>query len=1127
MTYSQTIKKKIFNLSDDFTKYSMVSLFLASIVLLTSTSLSQTFGYLAFLFLLFSFIIIFYTYEEDKKPIVKQKSNEWVFLDIKKFIAVNLVVSTILILVAEYYTIFSHGYIYSNIDLMRIFYPFSLLYGYAGNGQGFIVQAFYLNWEAYLPISTIAYEKVAIITSIYFYYFIVSFVSITVYRAIGIYSLDQYTFSILFSILFVANFIFYSNGYSSMIIGPLMISYSIAKIYEALKFERFLRKDALKIGWAISFGIFGDPRTLAYFFIIIVGILISVAIKRYNLIKTLKFALNSFYVIMPAFAVMFLFVSFVNGTPQYNAGRLGDVGTIQFFSSSTQPMFVWDFMANWWSGFVMAPPSFVYVNQSNPYNIWSLQAIHAGNVIMILPPHISMIDVIWSISLSVISLLAILSFYLMKRDENNRRLAYLLLPFFLLFVLTLGTNIEYAPIVEFVSFLSTIPIVGNFWAVTVSTPQFIDVYFSPFLIFFAVYSILFISQYLSTEQNNAIIVGKKHMKKNDTFIKKIKKVKIQKYVFVSIVLILFLFANWQFLDQKYSLGIQDYGQLPGNEVSLKAWDYPVNPPSGFVNAYDMMYSPTNLSYTSFINLGALTPTKWDMGMNPFSNPGITPNTEFVNLLYYYSLLNESSIIPTLMKTYGVKYILFDKTLFNPLIEISPNTYLNETKMYYTLLNSNLKIAVNNKNFTLFALNNTSSLYASSLGISLNDSPSNTMSLLNLLEMNGINAVIVNGTKSVVNFNSHSIENNTAFYYPFQSIVDLYPTNYINGFSKFNTSMLPGEDNINVGDGWNATRWNAEYYANFSANNNTLTIKESNGNYPYSSRMILDVWRSIAIPSNMTTVVNYQFTYSFNANINLNVNNNPLFAIGQTYVTLVSPAYNKTVSGSVITQPGLNKFNIDFHLTQMDNNTFIVKNLMIKYSFLKNSYLVKSPPSLNVHAYPDQHYEFFYYGYNSFSPVYGKYEVVSLPNGTIPLNLTNIGEISCFALVPYNLITEQSRGTFVYPQFSEDGALIQGYIGKGYTYLAVSYNPLYKWDLSNNLKYLGDNILGQQVFEILNEGEISLHIKYVDAYTWLDYSSAIAMNVVLPFFLFVPNPVDKTKRIKMMLFTKLKKYIPYK
>lgn len=1134
MTYSQIIKK-ISNLSDDFTKFSIVSLFLASIVFLTNTSLSQTFGYLAFLFMLISFIIIFYTYKEDKKHVEKQKYDKKVFLDIKKFVAVNLLVSTILILITDYYFIFSHGYIAAynpNINLERIFYPFSLLYGYSGNGQGFIVQAFYSNWEAYLPISTLIYEKISFITSLYFYYFVASLVSITVYRAIGIYSIDQYSFSILFSILFVANFIFYSNGYSSMIIGPLMISYSIAKIYEALKTERFLKIDALKIGWAISFGIFGDPRTLAYFFIIIVGILVSVAIKKYNVIKVLKFALTSFYVIMPSFAVMFFLVSFVPGSPQYNAGRAGDFGTIQFFSSATQPMFIWNFMANWWSGFVMAPPSFVYVNQSNPYNIWNLQAIHAGNAIMILPPHIGVIDIIWSISLSVISLLAILSFYFIKRDENNKRLVYLFLPFILLFVLTLGTNIEYAPVVEFVVSLSTIPIVGNFWAVTVSTPQFIDVYFSPFLIFFAVYSILFISQYVSTDQNTGIISGKmhiKHIKKSNDNIKKMRKVKVQKYIFVSIVLIIFLFANWQFLDQKYSLGVQNYGELPGNQVSLKSWEYPVNPPPGYVNAFDMMYSPTNLSYSSFINTGSLTPTKWSTGLNPFSTPGIHPNSEFVNLLYYYSLLNESSVIQTLMNTYGVKYILFDKTLFNPSIEISPNIYLNETKMYYTLINSNLNIVANNKNFTLFSLSNTSSLYASSLGISLNDSPSNAIALLNLLGMNGVKAVIVNGTKSVVNFNSQNITSNNAIYYSFSSIASQYPYNYINGFpGNFTTTMYPLQDIINVGDGWNATRWNAQYYANFSADNNTLAIKESSGNYPYSSEMILDLWRSIAIPSNYTTIVNYHFTYSFNAdtNINMNINNNPSFNVGENSVTLVSPAYNKTVTGMATIPSGSNKFNIDFHLTQMKNGTFIVKNFMMSYSFIKNEYLIKPPSHITVHAYPSQRYEFLYYGSNSSGTVYGKYEIASLSNGSISLNLTNIGNISCFALIPYNMIIGQNS-TFVYPQFSEDGALIQGYIKKGYTYLTVSYNPLYNWVTSNNLKYLGDNLLGQQVFEILNDGKISLHIKYVDAYTWLDYSSTIAMNIVLPFFLFVPNAVNRTKRYKNALFRRLKKYIAFK
>jgi hypothetical protein len=174
---------------------------------------------------------------------------------------------------------------------------------------------------------------------------------------------------------------------------------------------------------------------------------------------------------------------------QANGGRSGDYSTIAFFSSSTQPMYIFDFIANWWSNFVAASPQII---SSGLGSFNYLKTLYAGNAIAVVPP--GAITTIWSLSLSVLSIFSILSLYFAFRDRNNRTQFLFFLPFLLMFLLSLGTNVRFPIFVHFIAALSNLPVVGSLWAVTVATPQYIDTYLSSYLIFFAAYSVLSLSE---------------------------------------------------------------------------------------------------------------------------------------------------------------------------------------------------------------------------------------------------------------------------------------------------------------------------------------------------------------------------------------------------------------------------------------------------------------------------------------------------------------------------------------------------------------------------------------------------------------------------------------------------------
>ena len=202
-----------------FSSFSSISFLISGAVLLPyKESISQLLGYISFLFILLgaigglAYVGItksrgFENVNDSDESKKRPKTST--------FVLFNLIAATLIVVVMLQKILFSGaGGINGNpdISLSGLWpFPFSLYSGYAGNGQGFIVQSLFVNWESLIPMPLYIYEKVTLITELYFYYFLAAAVSTVVYRAFGFRKINETAFSIFFASLFLFNFVILPN----------------------------------------------------------------------------------------------------------------------------------------------------------------------------------------------------------------------------------------------------------------------------------------------------------------------------------------------------------------------------------------------------------------------------------------------------------------------------------------------------------------------------------------------------------------------------------------------------------------------------------------------------------------------------------------------------------------------------------------------------------------------------------------------------------------------------------------------------------------------------------------------------------------------------------------------------
>ncbi|MEM3191142.1 MAG: hypothetical protein QW292_03445 [Candidatus Parvarchaeota archaeon] len=1090
---------------------SIIVLLVGSILFTQYNALSQRVGLLAFLLIcLFSGIIITGLIHERKRSITELKPEPMTLEDggRLKFFILNAMAATVLVLLSLRLVIFSN----TSAEILnpnplffsRLWpYSFNLISGYRGNGQGFIVQSFYLNLLSYLPVSTAMYEKILFVSEFYFYYFLASAVSIVAYNVFSIRKIDKSVFSILFSYLFLANFIFRSEGFSSFIIGPIMMAYVLLKFFEQAKYKSFSTRDAVAIGFAASFAVFGDPRMLAYYFFLTVGIILISPLFRITK-RNLVFTAKSYAVILSLFGIMYFMTSFVP-VFQANAGRSGNASTIIFFSSGTQPMYIFDFLANWWSNFVAAPPTLIFTGLLN-YNY--LPTLYAGNAIAVVPGGV--LTILWSISLASLSIFAIIGIYLSYISKSNRFLLILLPGFLVTFLLTLGSNIQLPILVNFYALLSELPVVGPFWAVTISTPQFIDQYLSSYFILFASFAVLVLAERILASS----ITRHFGIHRPRRFFKKIYHETPLKYVPLLLLLFMFLFANWQFLEPSYALGQELPGEgLPGNQVGNVTFLTPVSPPPGWLSTYQKMYSSANLDYSVFTNDEYSNLLSWDHGFNIGDSPGVSPNPEFTTLFNSLMRGNYSWLLPTLMQEYGVRYIFFDKT------QVYPNWDM------LSFLNYSGLDEYKNSSADLFYLANASEISGSQYLFSASGmSNIQILNLSYLLRGAGYNMALSPTNVSDISF-TNSAGGANGIYLSLQDIASMYPTNVLPGITG-NYSGSSNSDIFYIGNDWYITRFNGGYDVNYSISNGTLSLHKyspspeisntsshslfimsytnSSHNLPIAGAGVID------IPPGDSVIVHFAFSYTSTSPGDVE------FFAGQSSDPIVESNTTRNVSGFFTIPAGTKDFGIGFSFASY-NGTFSIHDPIISYTFVKNS-MVELPgdsASFKFQGIPRTNYVVAYSASNSSqSPVVHRAIVRSNYTGVLNVSINGTNYVGEIAVFPQVVTSSSTFGGIIYVLRFEDGGSEIVMYDVASRYITISYNQEYNWIPGSGLKLIGTNELGQQVFEVTHDGEISIKISGALFHDYVDWGTAILMNVILPVLLFSNVIVRRRKTNKM-------------
>ena len=1083
----------------------MALLLVSSLIFTILNTLSQHMGLLAFLILCLSIILIIASLFHDKGASLKESPQEPVESGITNrysFFLSNAIAATILILLSLRLVIFSNPVtqiLNSNPPFFNSFweYSFNILSGYQGNSQGFIVQSFYSNLLSFLPFSTGLLVKISFVFEFYFYYFLACSVSLVLYRVVAIRRITPAVFSIFFSYLFLANFIFRSEGFSSFIVGPIMFAYVIIKFWEQAKYRKFSSVDAVSVGLATAFGIFGDPRMLVYFFLLTLSIIVLSPL--YGLLrKNFVFLIKTYLVVLPLFGIMYFITSFVPFF-QANGGRAGNISTIAAFSSGTQPMYIFNFLANWWSNFVAAPPTVIFTGLGR-YNF--MPTLYAGNAIAVVPS--GPLTILWSVSLTMVSIFAVMGIYLLYIHRANRSALIVVVGFAMTFLLTLGTNIGFKPLIQLYAVISTLPIIGPFWAVTISTPQFIDQYLSSYLIVFTSAAVLILSEY------NRENIHRGHSRNLHIFWLRIRHNRMMKYIPLLFVLSMFLFANWQFLDPSYSLGQAIPGELPGNSVGNVSYLTPVTPPPGWLETYQKMYPTENLTYSVYSNDGYANLLKWDHGFNIGDSPGTSPNPEFVTLFNRIMNYNESWLLPTLMQEFGVKYIFFDKTQVHP--DWSILSFLN-----YSGLPS-----YQNASADLFYTDNSSEIsgspYLFSAGGFTNQ---DILNLTYLLHSAGYYAALSPSNGSGISF-TKDLGNASGTYISLSNISSMYPSRILPEMTG-NYSGSSNADNFWIGNDWYVTRYNGGFYVNYSFNNGSLSVNRyspSPENYNESSPPLffLSYTNSssnitggsvIRIPSGYSVVVNFAFGYRSTSSGYAG------FFAGPNYDALKESNSSRSINGSFTIPAGTKDFGIGFSFSSY-NGTFTLIHPHISYTFVKNSMVdlhstdlgnasgtYHNATYMDVTGVPDTEYVVSYSGsYDGDNHHTFHFTAESNSSGVLNISLSDVnflGELAVFkADYPAAFNSGNSIGKI---QFLNGGStIVMNEVSS--RYIVISYSPDYSWKSSGGLKFVGVNAFGQQVFEVPSNGNYSIYIPGADLHNYSDWATALFMNVGFPTLLII-------------------------
>ena len=1091
--------------------FGLISLLLAVLTFsIGFYSYASMLGYLAYLFLMVaSILLVLRSVISERKREFHIQTNRQFWQskmgDSKRYFAKTLVVGIILLSICFSYLFFRNGI--SNIFpapnkhliLDNYFLPYSPIFGFAAGNQRLSIISVLFLWPFMLPLSIITTEKISLFLIFFIIYILSVSVARRVYSSLEIQRLSETEFGIIFALLMMFNFVLLADEFF-FAIGSILFTYVIIVLYDLFRSYEANAKNLLRIIFVLSTLLFIDPRWIIYFYIIIIP-LVAISVFRGRLWHFILHITIITLSLIPFILILYMMMNFTGSGSALLPAFDGSFNQIAQFSQNTNAIDLWFMLGNWWPSLIFTSPSLLFLHN---FPVSSLQT-YGFNVSIVLFPGI--LQIFWLALTSYSAILFATSIlFLSKGKLKSKELIYLLPSYFLLFSIVLGTNLNFLPFLQLEIYLESVPILGSYWALTISTPNWIEPALVSLQVVFISYSISEIGDKIFIHKLEQVNLTKNY--KSKSIVKNHSNIKNKNTILIFVLVFVILFSGWQFLFQEYSLGQTDPG-LTGNKIATTSPYFLANPPNNWLFEYNKIASSSNYSYAVYSNDVWYEPTTWDKGISSLPPPGQQPPPLFVSLLSTITNDNYSNLVLPLFNLFGVKYYFFDRSLIN----------YNKTQ-YNFLSNSKLVVYYRNPNLTIFEDPNAS--IAKSGNNTLNICNINTLSSLEVFGL--LNKIFVNpilsagetsGSISIINYTSKNQNRNNVFFANSSDLANYSFYNSITGFGNKNLSgvVLPGTSNLF--NEWYMWNFLTSRKIDWTLVNNTLTIEGNNTNAKnisfglYYMYPLISGVNDIKIPCQGETsvVASLNFKYrsqGLNASIlaGIHASNERLQNDFQDYKQLAISSNWTEARVSFVIPLGSSTFNFGI---QFSGTEVQLKDVRFSYSFLtRNEYLISNSSTLLPAVFGgNENFTSIIEGTN----LNGQFVTSDfLINSNFNLSLTLKRNFeSIFTLLISSVSTIDSLTTERINSIK--------YFGQNATYSffqknSYRYFEFGSWENNSirieNARLTGNNKLGQSIFEIINSNIIKITIS-INGYTeelYYEVLLILLLDLAFPVSIFI-------------------------
>ncbi len=971
--------------------------------------------------------------------------------------------------------------------------PFNPIDGYsAGNNRFFISELYTLLPSLFLN-SILFAQVLQTFLQFMFVYIVAVLVARSVYTLMDI-QINKVAFYTIFGLIAVLNPVFLVEG-SVFTLDSLFMVYIFVIILRNLNKGYLKKLDFLRLGFAISFMVFLDPRYIVLLFISLLFILICSLI--YRSFRRLLVLITESAIVWIPFAIL-LIVMF-HFTPDYvaNQGRSGSISNIIGFSVNTGAINIWTMLGNWWPGFVFSSPNIITLTKQQ---ILSSSTYGYSNPLMLYFK--GFLQIFWALLMGSFSLISLSSLYFMWKREEDNKLPILFIPFAVIFIFVLGGNIGILQILQLEASISNIPFIGGIWAVTIAVTPWLQGAIVSFLLILFSYSLsnIYKLQLITVPKNKLIKRG---------------KIKIHsKHIIIFLLVLAVLLPSWQFVFPQYSLGAADPG-LPGNHVSLVGPYYPTHPPTSFIRMYKNLSAQSNMTYSVYSNDAWYIPEKWDPGILSIAPPGVPPSPGFYSIFSEIFSENLSSEVIPLSEMYGVKYFFIDNS-----------TTQNNTPMINFLDHSGMSVYYAGKNVTVFESPSSSNIIGSNLLIGYsNESNISLLDAYSALRSQFLYPSFVNSSEPInLELSNVTGSSNISLidYQDFLSQEQRIPAFFGPEAQGFSNATF-----ISLYNDWSIFNPGNRYYTKYVIKNNSFTITpetsdrvSTNGNVNVIYKVpLFNGVTDIPIPEYNNTIVSVHGTIRYSVNgssngltIGFPANNGSLVNNGGFTVNLPL-GINMTDNFTGFLPKNSRTFSVQLSASAL-NGTLNVSKLDINYTYTYDgSTYVNHSKGINVELSQGT-YRIIVKGLNnnSTSETFESNVAVSR-RSNYNVNLGNLSYLTWVIIIPTGLENRAVVPVIKELRYQNVSASLSFYAGNGTSYVDISYNPNYRWSHSSNLKYVGANSMGIQIFKVEVPGYTELYVH--DSYTLfvVEIIASVMIDGILPLMIFVIYPMSQKKKAK--------------